>query len=103
MKPASWAEAVLGICCLLVPLWLVPELVSSFFYLDKPFEYRSFDSIIGYAGLLSGFLLIGSIGISLLTGKYHEHRVTFRRIWLVVGIFAVVTILWSWMAVSTAQ
>ena len=82
---------------------MVPELVMDFFYLDKPFEYRSFAATIGYVGLLSGFLLFGSIGMSLLTGEYHKHRKAFHRIWLFVGVFAVVTILWSWISVSSAQ
>lgn len=98
MKPASWTEALVGICCLLVPLWLVPEVLLGLF--RSPYGQPSITSIVGYAGLISGFLLFGSIGMSLLTDEYHKHRKAFHRIWLFVGIFAAMSILWTWIAFS---
>ena len=96
MKPTTWKGAIVGICCLIVPLWLVPELVIDFFSLEKPFEYRRFVDITGYVSLVTLFLVIGSIGMGLLTGEYHEHRRAFHWIWLVVGAIAVITLWWSW-------
>lgn len=67
MKPVSWTEALIGICCLLVPLWLVPEILLRF--RRSPYMQPNLLTVASAVGLVSGFLLIGSIGMSLLTGE----------------------------------
>ena len=72
MRFLTWMENLVGVCCLVVPLWLVPELVLEFY--TSPYVRLSFLTALSYGGLIIVFLLIGSIGISLLTGDYYEHH-----------------------------
>ena len=92
----TWIENLVGICCLVVPLWLVPELVLEFY--TGRYVRLGFLTVLGYGGLVTALLLIGSIGMSLLTGNYHDHRKAFHRVWLIIGILATVSVLWSWAA-----
>ena len=101
MKPASWTEAFVGVCCLLVPLWLVPELLLG--YIHDPYTNPGIVRILFLAGIYSGLLLLGSIGMSLLTGEYHKHRKIFHRIWLLVAIFSVISVLFTWADLTTVR
>jgi uncharacterized membrane protein YdcZ (DUF606 family) len=100
MRPASWIDSIVGICCLLVALWLVPMLLLDFFQLD-PFIRRGFAVIMQYTSFVTGSLLLGSVGVGLLTGKYRKNRKIFHRIWLVMGGFAIISFLMTWASVST--
>lgn len=88
VRHTRWIGIPIGICCLLIPLWLVPELVSSLLYFRELRGYLTFADILGYVPIAVGFLVVGSIGMSLLTGEYHKHRRAFHWAWLVTGILS---------------
>ena len=96
MKPASWTEALIGICCLLIPLWLVPEVLLGFIDLYWSSYEPSFIAVWSTVSLSAAFLLFGSVGMGLLTGEYHKHRKAFHWMWLSTATFATVSILWIW-------
>lgn len=73
-------------------LWIVPKLLLD--YYRFPNHYRDLVTTVGYVALVAGFLLLGSIGMSLLTGKYQKHRKAFHRIWLIVGVPVIGAIFW---------
>lgn len=101
MKPTSWIDAFVGICCLLVALWMIPEILLEYFQLNS-YVRMGFGIIMEYMGLIVGFLLLGSIGVGLLTGEYRKHQKGFHRIWLALAALAITSLLLSWIWVSGA-
>ena len=91
MRPVRWIEILIGVCCLLVPLWLIPELISSLLYFRELRGYLTLTDVLAYTAIAAGFLVVGSIGMSLLTREYHKHRRAFHWAWLVVGILSLLT------------
>jgi len=102
MKPTSWTRALIGICCVLPLLWLVPEVVLSLLY-DPYVTLTTTRSIVLHLSLASGFLLLGAMGASLLTGKYDEHQKAFHRIWLALGVLAAILFISVWIPVTTVR
>lgn len=88
-------------CCLLVSLLLVPELLLE--YARDPYVQPGIVRISFVAGVFSGLLLLGGIGMSLLTGEYRKHRKTFHRIWVVIAIFSVVSTYFGWINLIGVQ
>ena len=100
MEPTCRTRAVIGICCLLPVIWLVPEIVLDLLY--NPYvTLTTTRSILSLTSLIAGFLLLTTIGLSLLTGKYNKHRRAFHRIWLALGVLAVGPFLWVWVTATT--
>ncbi|WP_273836425.1 hypothetical protein [Halococcus sp. PRR34] len=103
MRSLGWKRilgAIIGVFCLWATVWAVPELLIDYFTED----YRgSFLDIVGTGSLVIEFLVLGSIGMSLLTGEFYAHKKVFLATWLVVSSSAFVLILWVWSQVVYVQ
>ena len=103
MQSLGWQRtlgAVIGFFCLWATVWAVPELLIDFFTED----YRgSFIDTVGTGSLVIEFLVLGSIGMSLLTGEFYAHKKVFLVTWSVVGFSAFMVILMAISAVTGVQ
>ena len=80
---------------------MMPELLLG--YIRNPYVEPGLVRISFLVGVYSGLLLLGSIGMSLLTGEYHKHRSTFHRIWLTVAVFSVILSYFGWVNLTSVQ
>ena len=94
MQSLTWKRipgAIIGFFCLWATVWAVPELLIDFF--TSPYR-EGFIDIVELVSLVTGFLVLGSIGMSLLTGEFYAHKKVFLATWLVVGLSVFALILW---------
>lgn len=68
-----------------------------------PYVMINFTTIILFSGFISLIIVFGSAGISLVTGEYNNHQKTLHRVWLILCVFTVMSILWALMAFSGVQ
>lgn len=86
MNLLLWTKRFIGVCCVsffLLFVWLLIGTIHGILY--DPYVAINIIIIMLLASFASGTLLFGTAGLSLLTGKYHKHKQTLHRIWLVLG------------------
>ena len=95
MCPKSWGRAlgaIVGIFCLWATLWAVPELLIDYF--TEPYRGGTVD-IASTSSLVIGFLVLGSIGMSLITGEFYDHGAAFTWAWVITGLITSILFVWS--------
>lgn len=104
MKPTSWVRVFIGICCICCFLFLAWGILVIFYeILSDPYADFNRLSTMLIASLVSGSLLFSTAGVTLLTGRYREHKRVFQLLWLVLSILAIVLLLYVWIDASTVR
>ena len=104
VKLASWIKSFIGICCIccfLLLAWALSEIFRGILY--DPYTSLNRLTIMLIASFVSGSLLFSTAGISLLTGRYHEHKRAYQLVWLFLSTLAIVLFLYVWIDASVVR